>query len=173
VKNVFYVRTTTHWKALSHPLRVAILKLVIDKPMTNERLAVTLRQESGKLYFHTKQLLEAGMIEIVETRMRGTIAEKVYGAVARAYVATGLPQEATDNAGVVEGTFTANLTPEQASAFTERLQALLAEFEGTENGSTAYSLRCLMHPLPEATSSSRSETNVSLLPGAEPALQTA
>jgi DNA-binding transcriptional ArsR family regulator len=151
VKDVFYVRTTAHWKALSHPLRVAVLKMLIEKPMTNERLAVALRQESGKLYFHTRQLLEAGMIEIAETRMRGTIAEKVYTAVAHTYVATGLPESAADGATVEGGSFTARMTPDRARAFTERLEALVAEFqiEGQEAADGAdYSLRCLMHAVP-------------------------
>lgn len=149
MNDVFYVRTTAHWKALSHPLRVAVLKMLIDKPMTNERLAVALRQESGKLYFHTRQLLEAGMIEIAETRMRGTIAEKVYSAVARTYVATGLPEISADGPPTVEsGSFTARLSPQQAEAFTERLQALVAEFQGNGTDSADYSLRCLMHAVP-------------------------
>jgi DNA-binding transcriptional ArsR family regulator len=158
VNEVFYVRTTAQWKALSHPLRVAVLKMLTEKPMTNERLAAALKQESGKLYFHTRQLLEAGMIQIVETRMRGTIAEKVYGAVAQTYVAAGLPQESGED--TEDGnTFTARLTPEQAQEFSERLQALLSEYQGT-NGETpntaAYGLSFLMHALPQPKSVLRS-----------------
>src|SRR5687768_884360 len=72
----FILKTTAHWKALSHPLRVAALRLLGDRAMTNEELAQALCVESGKLYFHTKQLLDAGLIELVETRAKGPITEK-------------------------------------------------------------------------------------------------
>jgi AcrR family transcriptional regulator len=55
--------------------------------MTNEELAKALGVESGKLYFHTKQLLNAGLIERAGTREKGPITEKLYRAAAKNYFA--------------------------------------------------------------------------------------
>lgn len=87
----FEIRTTKHWKALSHPLRVNIVRLLQEDSLTNEELAKRLGVESGKLHYHTRCLLNAGLIELVETRMRGPILEKVYRALARNYVAVEMP----------------------------------------------------------------------------------
>ncbi len=75
------------WKALGHPLRVRALQLLAGRAMTNEELAVALGVASGKLYFHTRTLREAGLIELVETRQKGGVTEKLYRAAARAFLA--------------------------------------------------------------------------------------
>lgn len=46
--------------------------------MTNEELAAELDVASGKLYFHTKKLLDAGLIEFAGTRRKGPLTEKLY-----------------------------------------------------------------------------------------------
>ena len=45
---------------------------------TNEELATALGVASGKLYFHTKKLLDAGLIELARTREKGPVTEKLY-----------------------------------------------------------------------------------------------
>jgi DNA-binding transcriptional ArsR family regulator len=83
----FELKTAAHWKGLAHPLRVGILERLKNGAMTNEELAKSLGVESGKLYFHTKQLLTAGLIERAGSRQNGPITEKLYRAVAKKYVA--------------------------------------------------------------------------------------
>jgi DNA-binding transcriptional ArsR family regulator len=85
LEETFYVRTQEHWKALSHPLRLAIIRLLRERAMTNEELAHALDVASGKLYFHTRQLLEAGMIHLAGTRQKQAITEKLYRAVSRRF----------------------------------------------------------------------------------------
>ena len=75
------VDASTRWKALSHPLRIRVLQLIQDEALTNEELARRLGVASGKLYFHTKRLLDAGLIHLVETRQKGPLTEKLYRAV--------------------------------------------------------------------------------------------
>lgn len=91
MEDQFVLKTTAHWKALSHPLRSSILRILSDEGLTNEELAERLGVEGGNLHFHTRQLLEAGLIQVVETRTKGSILEKVYRAVARSFVAHTLP----------------------------------------------------------------------------------
>lgn len=93
MEDKFEVTTARHWKALSHPLRLGILSELRVGERTNEELAKALNVESGKLYFHTKHLLSAGMIELAGTRQKGPITEKLYRAVADRFHA---PPPSTD-----------------------------------------------------------------------------
>ena len=70
--------TPVKWKAVSHPLRLEILRLLAGGAMTNEELAHKLNCASGKMYFHTKKLLDAGLIEAAPTRKKGPHIEKPY-----------------------------------------------------------------------------------------------
>lgn len=87
MQKTFEIATTKHWKALGHPLRLGILDELRRGERTNEELAKALGVESGKLYFHTKQLLTAGMIELAGTRQKGPITEKLYRVVAQRFYA--------------------------------------------------------------------------------------
>ena len=83
----FSIQTPAQWKALSHPLRLRILELLADQSLTNEELAAAIGEQSGKLYFHTKKLLDAGLIVLKSTRQKGPITEKLYRAVSRRFIA--------------------------------------------------------------------------------------
>jgi DNA-binding transcriptional ArsR family regulator len=87
MQETFEITTAAHWKAFSHPLRLGIISLLQKSEMTNEELAKALEVESGKLYFHTKQLLNAGLIVRSGTRQKGPITEKLYIAAAKNYYA--------------------------------------------------------------------------------------
>lgn len=85
--DTFEMQTSAQWKAFSHPLRLRILEELAREPRTNEELAAALGEQSGKLYFHTKKLLDAGLIVLDSTRQKGPITEKLYRAVARRFTA--------------------------------------------------------------------------------------
>ncbi len=85
--DIFEMQTPEQWKAFSHPLRLRILEELASEPRTNEELAAALGEQSGKLYFHTKKLLDAGLIVLDSTRQKGPITEKLYRAVARRFTA--------------------------------------------------------------------------------------
>ena len=77
--------TPVKWKAVSHPLRLGILRLLAGGEMTNEELAQQLNVASGKLYFHTKKLLDAGLVEAAPTRRKGPHIEKPYRRVSDSF----------------------------------------------------------------------------------------
>ena len=86
----YEMQTPDQWKAFSHPLRLRILELLAEDARTNEEMAAALGEQSGKLYFHTKKLLDAGLIVLASTRQKGPITEKLYKAVARRFTAPAL-----------------------------------------------------------------------------------
>lgn len=82
------------WKAVSHPLRIEILRVLQDGDRTNEELADALNVASGKLYFHTKTLLKAGLIELAGTRQKGPLTEKLYRTRMATFTTPPTPGEA-------------------------------------------------------------------------------
>ncbi len=66
------------WKAIMHPLRLAILKTLGSGEFTNQELANELGVAAGKLHFHTRKLHAAGLVELSGTRMNGPRTEKLY-----------------------------------------------------------------------------------------------
>ncbi len=71
-------------KAASHPLRLRILRLCGQQPMTNKQLADRLDTLPGTTLYHIRLLVEAGFLEPIGVRAG------VSGALERPYRSTGL-----------------------------------------------------------------------------------
>ena len=60
-------------RALSHPLRIRLVELFAQRPMTTMQAAELLGEPPTKLYHHVAALERAGLVELRETRQnRGT-----------------------------------------------------------------------------------------------------
>lgn len=70
-------------RALGHPLRNRALYLLVEKQYTNKQLASVLGEPPSRVHFHLRELLKAGLIEIVDQQLKGGIMEKYYRAVSR------------------------------------------------------------------------------------------
>ena len=69
--------TVSRWKAISHPLRLAIVRELSSGPKTNQELADTLEVEAGRLHFHTRKLLASGYVKIEsEIKVRNVVQKK-------------------------------------------------------------------------------------------------
>jgi len=71
--------TALEAKALAHPLRIRMLRLCLQQPMTNKQLADRLGVDPGTALYHVRQLTEAGLMkqEPVRTGASGAL-EKPY-----------------------------------------------------------------------------------------------
>lgn len=70
-------------RALANPLRLRILRLCLDRAMTNEELARRLGRDAGSVLHHVRMLVETGFLAS-EGERRGA-----RGAIERPYRATG------------------------------------------------------------------------------------
>ena len=75
--------TAAEAKALSHPLRMRILRLCLDRSLTNKQLAQRLGKDPGTVLYHVRTLVAAGFLVPDEVRH----GEK--GALEKPYRATG------------------------------------------------------------------------------------
>jgi DNA-binding transcriptional ArsR family regulator len=75
--------TVLQAKAAAHPLRLRILRLCGQQPMTNKQLADRLGSQPGTTLYHVRLLVEAGLLEPAPVRT-GTS-----GALEKPYRSTG------------------------------------------------------------------------------------
>lgn len=68
-------------KILIDPRRRSILDIAKDEPVTVTQIAETLNEKPSRLYYHVKKLEDAGLLELVDTRLQGNLIEKYYKSV--------------------------------------------------------------------------------------------
>ena len=75
--------TAAEAKALSHPLRMRILRLCIDRSLTNKQLAEWLGKDPGTVLHHVRTLVSTGFL------VPGEVRQGDKGALEKPYRATG------------------------------------------------------------------------------------
>jgi DNA-binding transcriptional ArsR family regulator len=78
--------TVLQARAASHPLRLRILRLCGQQPMTNKQLADRLGSQPGTTLYHVRLLVEAGLLEPAPIRTGASGAlEKPYRSTGRSW----------------------------------------------------------------------------------------
>jgi DNA-binding transcriptional ArsR family regulator len=72
-------------KAISDPLRLQIIEVMIPAPLTVSQIAAKLGLAQSKLYYHVNTLEKHGLIRLVDTTVHGNIIEKHYWVTAYDY----------------------------------------------------------------------------------------
>lgn len=81
---VFGVTDPEALKSLAIAERVKILELFEDlEPRTAKQIATELGENAARLHYHVKELVRVGLLEQVDTRVKGSIVEKYYEPVAK------------------------------------------------------------------------------------------
>ncbi|MEH7121675.1 winged helix-turn-helix domain-containing protein [Bacillus sp. JJ1773] len=65
-------------KLISSPLRVKIIYLLDERPMTAKQVADEMGKTAGSIHYHIQQLYHGGILEIAETKENRGIIEKYY-----------------------------------------------------------------------------------------------
>ena len=160
-------------KALSHPLRTAILALLHERAATVNELAVALARPKSTVAHHVKVLTEARLLYVVRTRRIRAIEERFYGRTARMFYVSvergadgdQLPRDFNDfEVGAAESAAAfhdgklwgfirrARITETQASEFWERMAKLVEEFDQLpRSGDTMYGFAVGVYPTDHPT----------------------
>lgn len=85
--------TPARMKALSDPLRMVLVDLVLERAMTVSELADEVGRPRGTIAYHVDVLVEAGLLTVVRTRRVRAIDERYYGRTARTYVLDHTPDD--------------------------------------------------------------------------------
>lgn len=160
-------------RALSSPLRWRILRLCLHEPRTNLELATLLHLNAGTMLHHVRTLVDTGYLAAQPARRGARGAKEV------PYLATRLTWEQDDIEVDLVSTFVALLTQEIAAAdpeqvqltrlgvrlrpddrqeFTDRLSALLREFNGRDSpDGEPWSLMTFAYPDNQGVTTSESQ----------------
>jgi DNA-binding transcriptional ArsR family regulator len=166
-------------KAISHPLRTAVLGLLHERAATVSELAVAVERPKSTVAHHVKVLRESGLVRIVRTRRVRAIEERFYGRTARMfYVGVehtsgggDMPRDFNDfevaaresagayDSGKLWGFIRhARISEAQASEFWERMAELVAEFDRLpRTGETMYGFVVGVYPTEYPTLPSHDE----------------
>jgi DNA-binding transcriptional ArsR family regulator len=83
-------------KVFTDPLRIRVLNVLSQREATNQQVADSLGEPTAKVLYHVRFLLDAGIIRLVRTEVKGGNVEKYYRAIALAFVLTpaqdGIPE---------------------------------------------------------------------------------
>ncbi|WP_236795396.1 transcriptional regulator [Amycolatopsis sp. GM8] len=139
-------------KALTHPLRLRILRLCWQHELTNKQLADRLDRDPGTVLYHVRQLADAGLLEPAPVRTGDSGAlEKPYRARARSWWlddppgtgaeaafapvdAFGEELRAAGPASVKTfARFALHLSAEDAAELGRRIQAVLDDYLATDD----------------------------------------
>lgn len=85
VQDTFIIETPDQLKAMSDSRRLELVKHLVEQRLTVAQLAEAVGEDKSKLYYHLKELETHGLIEVVETRQKGNLLEKIYRATAKLY----------------------------------------------------------------------------------------
>jgi DNA-binding transcriptional ArsR family regulator len=160
-------------RALSHPLRTAILHLLHERAATVNELARAVGRPKSTVAHHVKVLSDAGLLRVVRTRRVRAIEERFYGRTARMFyvgverTADGdeMPRDFNDfevaaresvdafRDGKLWGFIRhARITEAEVSAFWERMAALVEEFDRLpRSGDTMYGFAIGVYPTDQPT----------------------
>ena len=160
-------------KAISHPLRTAILGLLHERAATVSELASALGRPKSTVAHHVKVLNQAGLLRVVRTRRVRAIEERFYGRTARMFFVgvergpegEGMPLDFNDfelaaresaaafRDGKLWGFIRhARISQAQVSQFWERMAELVAEFDRLpRSGDTMYGFALGVYPTDQPT----------------------
>lgn len=145
--------TAREAKALAHPLRLRILRLCAQYELTNKQLADRLGSEPGTVFYHVRQLVDAGLLQQAAVRTGDSGAlEKPYRSTGRSWwlddpLADAEPdaalapieafqdelREAGPGSVKTFARFTLHLSPEDVEALDRRILAILDEYIETDD----------------------------------------
>src|SRR5437588_6586636 len=144
-------------RAIADPLRVRILDLLGQRPMSVKALAAELELPRNKLHYHVNVLERHGLIAVAEVRLVGSSPERRYVPTGRTFearhvpmppgVASGLASRLETAAREVEARLRANahgrtsigqsqmrISEAQHEELISRLRALIDEYADLQHG---------------------------------------
>lgn len=150
-------------RALASGVRLRILRLALDEPLTNRELADALGLNPATVLHHVRTLVDTGFLEALEPRRGRRGAREIpYRATGRSWYArtpvttkgmldafvAEIAEVPADRADVTMTRLGLRLPPEQLEEFRTRLAELVDEFHDRARDPTAepWSLFLALHP---------------------------
>lgn len=79
----YEINTLEQLRAVADTLRIHIIDLLVDRPMTVTQLGEALGLAPAKIHYHVRELEKVGLLQLVEKREKGGVLEKYYQPIAR------------------------------------------------------------------------------------------
>jgi DNA-binding transcriptional ArsR family regulator len=156
--------TDAEARAIASPLRLRILRLCLDEPLTNKQIADALDRDPASVLHHVRTLVRTGFLAADEERRGARGAREVpYRATGKSWTlhVTDPEQERRKGIALVEAFFEdalrvgldnvnstrlgLRLTPDEHEELAQRLADLFEEFKGRRSEGEPWSLFLALH----------------------------
>jgi predicted ArsR family transcriptional regulator len=156
--------TDAEARAMASPLRLRILRLCLDAPLTNKQIAGALGRDPASVLHHVRTLVRTGFLVAEEERRGARGAREVpYRATGKSWTLDVVdPEQARTQGRVLVEAFVEEarqvgfdnvastraglrLTPDEHEELLERVTALVEEFRARESGGEPFSLFVGLH----------------------------
>src|SRR4051794_24799033 len=81
----YLIQETLQLKAVSNPVRMQMLQLLIERQLTATQIGDRMGIAPARAHSHQNQLKPAGLVKLVETRENAGILEKYYRAISKLF----------------------------------------------------------------------------------------
>jgi DNA-binding transcriptional ArsR family regulator len=139
-------------KAFTDSLRIRVLRVLRERAATNQQIADELGEPHAKVLYHIRFLLDAGLIKLIDTQVKGGNVEKYYRSVAYIFDLRPSSSDPETDAALINSlvdtarydmissatvypeipvrihTAKGTMTPARLAEFNERLLALVREY---------------------------------------------
>jgi len=79
----YEITSVEQLKAIADVLRLRIIDVLQDRPMTVTQLGERMGMAPAKIHYHVRELEKVGLVQLVETREKSGILEKYYQPIAK------------------------------------------------------------------------------------------
>ncbi|MGD8192257.1 ArsR/SmtB family transcription factor [Brevibacillus ginsengisoli] len=86
MKKYFVIETPEQLKALSDPLRIQIIVMLIKEELTGKQIGELLGHSASRIHYHLKELEAHGFVSVNRTEEKNGIIQKFYRATALDFV---------------------------------------------------------------------------------------
>ncbi|MGC5327600.1 ArsR/SmtB family transcription factor [Brevibacillus sp. SYSU BS000544] len=86
MKKYFVIETLEQMKAVSDPLRIQLITMLLVEELTGKQLAERIGQSPSRIHYHLKELETNGFIEVKRTEEKNGIIQKFYRSTALDFV---------------------------------------------------------------------------------------
>lgn len=86
MKKYFVIETLEQMKAVSDPLRIQLITMLIGEELTGKQLAERIGQSPSRIHYHLKELETNGFVEVKRTEEKNGIIQKFYRSTALDFV---------------------------------------------------------------------------------------
>lgn len=140
MKELHIIDSLEQIKCLSDPLRIKLIQLLGDKPLTSQMLAEKVDLPRSKVHYHLKELERNKLIHIVKTEQVRNFLQVFYEPIAANIIPSPELLQSLTNEIISNKVYMMQIAKDDIQAFEAELKQLLDKYKGDMGNQVTISL---------------------------------